>query len=58
VHESGVTGPTTHPVGKVAAYFLFTVVVLGVVLGLAFIVASGFGKTLSFVHAVPAIVDK
>ena len=58
VHETGVTGPSPHPIGKVVAYALFTVVVLGVLLGITFIVASGFGKTISFDHVYPAIVDK
>jgi hypothetical protein len=57
VHESGVTGATRRPIGTVAGYALFGVVVLGILLGIAFIVAGGFGKTLSFTHG-PAIVDK
>ena len=47
-----------HPVGKVLAVVCFAVVVLVVVMGITFIVASGFGKTLSFEHVVPTIVDK
>lgn len=58
VHESGVTGPTPHPIGTVVGYALFAVVALGVLLGIAFIVASGFGKALSFEHVYPVIVDK
>ena len=58
VHESGVTGPRAHPIGTVAGYALFAVVVLGVLLGITFIVASGFGKALSFEHIYPTIVDK
>ena len=58
VHPTGVTGPTRRPIGKVAGYALFAVVVLGVLLGLAYIVAGGFGKTVSFQHFPPAIVDK
>ncbi len=46
------------PTGKIVAYALFAVVVLGVLLGLTFIVASGFGKTISFEHVLPVIVDK
>ena len=56
--EPGVTGPVTRPVGTAVGYLLFGIVVLGVLLGLAFIVAGGFGKTLSFQHFYPAIVDK
>jgi hypothetical protein len=58
VHETGVTGPTPHRAGTVAAYALFLVVLLGVLLGITFIVAGGFGKALSFEHLYPTIVDK
>ena len=57
VHESGVTAPTPRPVGTVVAWILFAVVLLGVILGITFIVASGFGKALSFAHVFPVIVD-
>jgi len=52
----GVSAP--RPAGKILAYALFAVVILGVLLGLTYIVASGFGKTISFDHFWPAIVDK
>lgn len=58
VHETGVTGPTPRPAGKALAYTLFAVVILGILLGITFIVASGFGKTISFEHVYPLIVDK
>ena len=58
VHETGVTGPTPHPIGTVAGWALFVVVVLAALLGITFIVASGFGKTLSFEHIFPTIVNK
>jgi hypothetical protein len=58
VHETGVTGPVPHPIGTVVAWILFAAVLLGVVLGITFIVVSGLGKTLSFEHVFPAIVDK
>ncbi|GAB3460974.1 hypothetical protein AB1207_06220 [Kineococcus endophyticus] len=47
-----------HPVGKVLAVVCFAVVVAAVALGITFIVASGFGKALSFEHVYPTIVDK
>ena len=47
-----------HPVGRVLAVVCFAVVVLVVATGITFIVASGFGKTLSFEHVVPTVVDK
>lgn len=58
VDATGVTGPVTRPIGKVVGYALFAIVVLGVLLGVGFIVAGGFGKTLSFEHVYPTIVDK
>ena len=58
VHESGVTAPTPHPIGTVIGWLCFGVVLLGVLLGITFIVASGFGKALSFEHLYPTIIDK
>jgi hypothetical protein len=56
--DAEVNGGRPHPAGKILAYALFAIVVLGVLLGITFIVASGFGKTISFDHIFPAIVDK
>jgi hypothetical protein len=58
VHATGVTGPVAHPFGKVLGWLLFAIVLAGVVLGITFIVASGFGKALSFEHIYPTIIDK
>ena len=58
VHESGVKGPAAHPAGTVLGYVLFAIVLLGVALGITFIVASGFGKALDFSHIYPTLVDK
>ena len=58
VHESGVTGPRPRPIGTVVGYLLFAVVVLAVLLGIAYIVAGGFGKAISFEHLYPTVVDK
>lgn len=52
------SGPAPRPSGKVAGYGLFAVVILGVLLGITFIVATGFGKALSFEHIYPTIVGK
>jgi hypothetical protein len=52
------SAPTPRPAGRLAAYTCFTVVVLAVLLGITFIVASGFGKALSFDHIYPTLVDK
>jgi hypothetical protein len=57
VHGTG-TGPTAHPIGTVVGWLLFLIVLAGVVLGITFIVASGFGKALSFEHIYPTIIDK
>jgi hypothetical protein len=54
---SGGEAPAAVP-AKVTAYLLFAVVVLGILLGLTFIVATGFGKALSFEHIYPTIVAK
>ncbi|MCO8271173.1 hypothetical protein M1L60_11270 [Actinoplanes sp. TRM 88003] len=56
--DAEVNGAPPRPIGKVLAYALFAIVILGVLLGLTYIVASGFGKTISFDHFWPAIVDK
>jgi hypothetical protein len=58
VHESGVTGPSPRRAGTVVGWLLFAVVLAGVLLGITFIVAGGFGKALSFEHVYPTIVDK
>ena len=50
------TGP--RPAGTVLGWVLFAIVLAGVVLGITFIVASGFGKALSFEHIYPTIIDK
>ncbi|MEI2766429.1 MAG: hypothetical protein V9F82_12195 [Dermatophilaceae bacterium] len=46
------------PIGTVLAYLCFAVVLVGVALGLTYIVASGFGKALSFEHVYPTLVSK
>ena len=58
VHEQGTTGPKAHWIGTVVGYLCFAIVVLAVVLGITFIVATGFGKALSFEHIYPTIVTK
>lgn len=47
-----------HPVGKLLAALCFAVVVLGVVLGITIVVASGVGKEVVFDPILPTIVDK
>ncbi|WP_250002699.1 hypothetical protein [Actinoplanes sp. M2I2] len=55
--DAEVDHAAPHPVGRVVAYALFVLVVLVALMGIIFIVASGFGKTLSFEHIYPTIVD-
>ncbi|WP_193608861.1 hypothetical protein [Nocardioides lijunqiniae] len=60
---SGADGPTNattaaKPLGTVLAGACFLVVVLGIVLGLTFILASGFGKELDFGSGIPTLADK
>lgn len=47
-----------HPVGRVVGVVCFAVVLLAVALGLTFIIATGFGKALSFEHVYPTLVAK
>ncbi len=58
VSDSGVSAPVPHPAGTVAGYACFTIAALAVLLGIAFIVAAGAGKTLSFEHVWPTVVAK
>jgi hypothetical protein len=58
VHADGTAGPRANPAGTVLGWILFLIVLAGVVLGITFIVATGFGKHLSFEHIYPTIVSK
>jgi len=57
-HEPGLPVASRQPIGTVVGYLLFAVVLAGVLLGIAFIAAGGFGKALSFAHVYPTLVDK
>lgn len=46
------------PLGRLLSLLLIAVLVGAVVLGLVMIIATGFGKTVSFEHLIPSIVDK
>ncbi len=46
------------PIGKILAALCLLIVVAAIVLGLTFIVASGFGKKLSFHEIYPTLIDK
>ncbi len=56
--DAEVSHDRPHPLGRVLAALAFAVVVAGVVLGLTMIVTGGFGKTVSFEHGYPTIVDE
>lgn len=56
--EDGTVRTEYGPMGRALAGVLVLVLIGGVVLGLVLIVASGFGKAVSFEHVVPTIVDK
>jgi hypothetical protein len=52
------TGAGAHPAGRALGVLCFVAVLAAVALGITYIVASGFGKTLSFEHVYPTLVDK
>lgn len=58
VHASGTAGAAAHPIGRIVGYLCFALVLAGVALGITFIVATGFGKALSFEHIYPTLVAK
>ncbi|MEV0564521.1 hypothetical protein [Dactylosporangium sp. NPDC050588] len=57
-YGAGGPGRAPRPLGTAGGYLCFAIVLLGVALGITFIVASGFGKELSFEHVYPTVVDK
>jgi len=50
--------PAPHAAGRALAVLCFAIVLAVVALGIALIVAGGFGKHLSFEHVYPTVVDK
>jgi hypothetical protein len=58
VDEDGTVRYRRSLVGRALATLLVLVVVAGVALGLLLIISAGFGKTVSFEHVFPAVVDK
>ncbi|MFT4218863.1 MAG: hypothetical protein QM619_17030 [Micropruina sp.] len=47
-----------NPLGRVFAIALFSVVLLAIVLGISYIVAHGFGYTLTFDGILPSITKR
>ncbi len=58
VDDGGRSHTHPSPLGRALAGLLIALIVGGVVLGLVLIVASGFGKAVSFEHVIPTIVDE
>ncbi len=56
--EAVVGQAQPRPIGKLLAGICFAVVLIGVVLGITFIAASGFGMKMSFEHIYPVLVPK
>jgi len=56
--DAGVDHAQPKPLGKVLAVLCFLLVLAGVGIGITIVVASGFGKAVSFEHIYPVLVDK
>lgn len=56
-HGEGVA-PAPHPLGRVLGIACFALVVACVLLGITYVVATGFGWQLSFAHGLPTLVEK
>ena len=58
VHAAGTAAPAPHPAGRAIGILCFALVLAAIALGITFIVATGFGKELSFEHIYPTIQNK
>ncbi len=47
-----------HPLGRAVATLCFALVLVSIAVGISIIVASGFGKAVSFEHIYPTFVAK
>ena len=56
--DAEVDGGPPRPIGNLLAVVCLVLVLLGIALGIAIVVASGFGKAVSFQHIYPTIVSK
>jgi hypothetical protein len=56
--QPGKNRARVRPIARGVAILCFVIVLSGVALGITYIVASGFGKTLSFEHIYPTLVSK
>ena len=51
-------GTARNPVGRVFAVVLFSIVLLAIALGISYIVAHGFGYTITFDGPLPSIAKR
>jgi hypothetical protein len=58
VHASGTAPASPNAIGGALAFACFAIVLVAVALGITFIVATGFGKVMSFDHIYPTIHAK
>ena len=56
--DAEISHARPHPIGRIGGYICFAIVLAAIALGITFVVASGFGKELSFEHIYPVIQDK
>lgn len=56
--DAEVSHERPHPLGRVLAVVAFGIVIAGVALGLAMIVAKGFGTEVSFDNGYPTFVTE
>lgn len=57
-HGGTEVAAAPHPAGRALAILCFAVVIAVALAGVALIIASGIGKTISFQHVFPTFVDK
>jgi hypothetical protein len=55
VHAVGAV-PAPHLVGRAIGLLCFVIVLAAVALGITYVVATGFGRMLSFTHVYPTLV--
>ena len=56
--DAEISHSQPRPIGRLLAALCFLIVLAGVALGITIVVASGFGKAVSFEHVFPTLVAK
>lgn len=56
--EAELSHAKGHTIGKIMAGFMFALVLAAITLGILTIVAAGFGKSVTYDHIYPVLVDK